>query len=76
MRPQANQIYFVLFSVIEYLAIGLALAYSMLDGAPKMRFRGSGLLQTVSGLVIRSLAPEWIPGDLRVIYREGRQHMQ
>src|SRR5438034_4454449 len=76
MCSKTNEIDLILFSVIEYFSISLALADSVLDVAPKMRFRRNRFLQTMRCLVIGSFPPQWIPGDLRFVQSEGWQYMQ
>jgi hypothetical protein len=72
MCPQADEINVVLFRVIKYFAVRLALADDVLDVAPKMPLFRNGSLQTVRCFVIGSFPAEWVPGDFGFIYRIRR----
>jgi len=60
MCPQADKINVVLFSVVKYFSIRLALADNVLYVAPTIRLSGNCSVQAVRCFVIGFIPAEWI----------------
>ena len=76
MRSEADQVDLISFCVGQNFSIRLALADGMLNLTPKMSFCGYRLLQLSRGFVIGAFLAKWIPGNLRLVQRERRYHVQ